>query len=144
MKIGIRVIVIVSIFLWSHLTWSDAEQRADPDNKELTALGAQVYVEHCAVCHGKNLEGEPNWRTPKADGTLPAPPHDPSGHTWHHSDDVLFKLTKFGLSAFIGKEYPTSMPIYNEVLTDEEIWAVLAYIKSTWPMQIKEAQQRAR
>ena len=28
------------------------------------AMGAQLYAENCASCHGAALEGEANWRTP--------------------------------------------------------------------------------
>ena len=122
---------------------SASDSMADPTNKELTNLGVKVYTKQCASCHGENLEGEPNWSTRKSDGKLPAPPHDPSGHTWHHSDDLLFKLTKFGIAAIAGPDYPTDMPAYIDVLSDKEIWAVLAYIKSTWPERIIEAQIRA-
>ena len=53
--------------------------------------GQTLYVEECASCHGANLEGQPNWRTPDANGVLPAPPHDASGHTWHHDNQLLFE-----------------------------------------------------
>lgn len=118
------------------------EFSADPTNSQLTQLGDKVYTQHCAVCHGVNLEGQPNWRVMKPDGKLPAPPHDASGHTWHHSDEVLFILTKYGVSKLIGREYPTDMPVYENLLTDHEIVAVIAYIKSTWPKEIAEAQDR--
>ena len=106
----------------------------DPDH---VAFGREVYAQHCAACHGENLEGEPNWRMRKADGRLPAPPHDASGHTWHHTDDVLFALTKQGPAALVGGDYETDMPAYEGVLSDDEILAVLAYIKSTWPDDIR-------
>jgi mono/diheme cytochrome c family protein len=32
------------------------------------------------------------------------------------------------------------MPAFAGTLTDEEIWAVLAYIKSAWPEEIRKAQ----
>lgn len=115
---------------------------ADPTDSQLTQIGNTVYTQHCAVCHGVNLEGQPNWRVMNADGKLPAPPHDASGHTWHHSDEVLFLLTKYGVSKLIGKEFATDMPVYDNVLTDHEILAVIAYIKSTWPREIAEAQDR--
>lgn len=116
--------------------------QADSGNEMLTTQGKGIYDIHCASCHGVNLEGEPNWWQKKPDGKLPAPPHDQSGHTWHHSDKVLFNLTKHGLSALIGTEYPTDMPVYADILSDEEIWAVLAFIKSTWPEEIKEIQSQ--
>jgi mono/diheme cytochrome c family protein len=94
-------------------------------------LGKAFYVQHCASCHGVNLEGQPNWQTRKADGKLPAPPHDDSGHTWHHSDDQLFKITKFGTSAIV-PDYESDMVGFEGKMSDPEIKAVINFIKSTW------------
>jgi len=113
---------------------------ADATDPELVALGAAVYEQHCAACHGTELEGEPNWRRRKADGTLPAPPHDATGHTWHHSDDLLFRLTRDGPGIIAGEDYRTTMPAYDGILSDREIWSVLAYIKSHWPADIQKVQ----
>lgn len=115
--------------------------RADADDADLVALGRTVYAEHCAECHGKNLEGEPGWRTPKADGTLPAPPHDENGHTWHHGDELLFRYTKEGGEAVVPPGFKSGMPPFGDILTDEEIWAVLAFIKSTWPDPVRRRQE---
>lgn len=101
------------------------------------ALGQRLYVQHCASCHGKNLEGEPNWRRRKPDGKLPAPPHDATGHTWHHSDKLLFRIVKFGTASIAPRGYKTDMPGYKDVLSDDEIRAVLAFIKSRWPTDIQ-------
>lgn len=102
-------------------------------------MGQAVYTENCASCHGANLEGQLNWRVPGPDGRLPAPPHDETGHTWHHDGYTLFRLTKYGTAALIGDpDYENNMPIYQDVLTDDEIIAVLSYIKSTWPQEIRD------
>ncbi len=111
-----------------------------PVEGELVALGEQIYKLQCAVCHGVNLEGQPNWRERKPNGRLPAPPHDATGHTWHHDDATLFALTKYGLAALTGTPVETDMPVYDGVLTDREIRAALAYIKSKWPKKIRERQ----
>ena len=108
-----------------------------PGDASVVSLGAEVYAQNCASCHGENLEGEPNWRVRKADGRLPAPPHDASGHTWHHTDDVLFQLTKYGPAALVGGDYESDMPAYQGTLSDSEISASLAFIKSTWPQDIR-------
>ncbi len=105
---------------------------------DVVAVGASVYQENCASCHGANLEGQPDWRSPGEDGRLPAPPHDASGHTWHHDGETLFQLTKYGVGALINDpDYASNMPIYDGVLSDDEIIAVLSYIKSTWPDDIR-------
>ena len=100
--------------------------------------GAEIYSAQCASCHGENLEGAQDWRAPLADGRLSAPPHDETGHTWHHPDAILFQITKFGTAAMVGGTYESDMNGYEEVLSDEEILAVLAYIKSSWPYHIIE------
>ena len=115
--------------------------RADVDDARQVALGTVVYRDHCASCHGANLEGQPDWKSRKPDGRLPAPPHDETGHTWHHPDDMLFQITKLGLKPPMAPAgYQSDMPAFGAVLTDEQIWAVLAYIKSKWPEKIQARQ----
>ncbi len=107
------------------------------------AQGEALYAQNCAACHGANLEGQPDWRTPDADGRLPAPPHDETGHTWHHPDRMLFEYTKLGgreALARQGVEFDSGMPGFDDVLTDREIWNILAYIQSTWPERERAAQ----
>ena len=104
----------------------------EPVTVEQVALGRTVYAENCASCHGANLEGQPDWKRRLDNGRMPAPPHDESGHTWHHSDKALFRITKGGLGAVV-PDYESDMPAFGSKLSDEEIAAVLAYIKSTWP-----------
>ncbi len=111
--------------------------RLRPDDAATVALGAEVYGAECATCHGSALEGRPDWRSPGADGLLPAPPHDATGHTWHHDDATLFALTKLGLAAMMDDAPPSAMPAFEGVLTDAEIVAVLSYIKSTWPADVR-------
>ncbi len=111
----------------------------DITNQKQVALGKTLYAQQCAVCHGKNLEGQtPNWRQPLPDGTFPAPPHDATGHTWHHPDKMLFDITKFSRSGGSKNLPPTTMPAFKDKLTDSEIWAVLSYIKSQWPLEIQQ------
>ena len=105
-------------------------------------LGARVYADNCAACHGANLQGQPNWRERNAQGRLPAPPHDATGHTWHHPDDYLFAVTRDGGQAHAPADFKSNMPGFGEQLATREIWAVLAYIKSTWPPQIQDRQAR--
>lgn len=116
----------------------------EPKNKQVTDRGNEIYSTHCAICHGSNLEGQTkDWQTPNEDGKLPAPPHDETGHTWHHSDQLLFNITKYGTAKaanLIG--YRSAMPAYEGILSDEDIIAVLSFIKSTWPKNLQEAHDR--
>ncbi len=109
---------------------------------ELVSLGREVYAQQCASCHGAELEGQPDWQSLLPTGGRPAPPHDETGHTWHHPDQLLFQLTKFGGQPFVPADYQSNMPAFADILTDEEIVAALAFIKSTWPRQIQAQQDR--
>lgn len=115
---------------------------ADATDLKLVEYGSQVYNAQCADCHGDKLQGQPNWRTRKPDGVLPAPPHDASGHTWHHSDRLLFDYTKKGGQALMPEGVKSGMPGFGHILNDHDIWAVLAFIKSTWPEEIQERQSK--
>lgn len=103
--------------------------------------GATLYLESCASCHGKNLEGQPDWRSPLASGLLPAPPHDASGHSWHHPDRVLIGITTLGLKPYAGADYESAMPAFGETLTPDQILAIVEFIKSTWPEKQRTYQQ---
>jgi len=95
--------------------------------------GAATYALHCAACHGAKLEGQPDWRRRLPNGRMPAPPHDESGHTWHHPDDVLFGITKRGLvPPYAPPGYESDMPAFAGKLSDHEIRSVLAWIATHW------------
>ncbi len=144
-KIGLGLLAAACAFLVVSITaalWFGKQPLADPDAAQQVMRGKAVYAQHCASCHGVQLEGQPNWRERLASGRMPAPPHDASGHTWHHPDSVLFGITKHGLvpGKYAPPGYQSDMPALAGVLSDEEIWAVLAYIKSSWPPEIRKAQ----
>ena len=110
-----------------------------PDDAAVVASGEALYALHCAVRHGAQLEGQPDWRQLGPDSLLPAPPHDETGHSWHHPDQVLFDLTKYG-PAYFEEGYASAMPAFEDILTDAEIIAVLAFIKSSWSDLIRARQ----
>jgi mono/diheme cytochrome c family protein len=113
-------------------TWPWLADRMAGDAATI-ARGETLYAERCASCHGARLEGQPNWQSPLPSGRLPAPPHDASGHTWHHPDGVLFRITREGTAAVVGGGYESDMPGFEGILGDEDIQAILAFIKSKWP-----------
>lgn len=117
--------------------------RIDAGDPTRLAHGRKIYAQQCASCHGANLEGQPRWRQRLPNGRMPAPPHDASGHTWHHPDAVLFSIIKNGLVAGVTAPdgYVSDMPAFGPALSDEDIISVLAYIKSTWPKKMATAQQ---
>ena len=121
--------------------WPGSSSIADATDRQQVLLGQNIYQRNCASCHGPKLEGQPSWQIRKSNGRLPAPPHDETGHTWHHPDRDLFKITKDGMRPPVAPEgYESDMPPFSGVLTDREIWAVLAFIKSSWPTRIQRLQ----
>jgi mono/diheme cytochrome c family protein len=105
------------------------------------ALGQELYEIHCASCHGLELKGEANWQVQNEDGSFRAPPHDASGHTWHHSDDLLLQTMRLGGARLPDNIVGTSrMPAFEEVLDEQQMTAVITYIKSTWPEDIRLIQ----
>ena len=131
------------LFALAFLLPNSAMADHELDNRDLRN-GRALYKNHCASCHGVKLEGQPNWRRIGKDGLLPAPPHDASGHTWHHDNQLLFDYTKFGGKALMEARgitrFKSGMPGLGDVLTDDEIWDILAYIRSTWPDRIRSIQ----
>lgn len=140
-----RVTVLVGAFLavvaGALVYLRNGPVRIDPSDRQQVALGKRLYATACASCHGANLEGQPDWQRRLPNGRLPAPPHDAGGHTWHHSDAFLMRTTKLGPAAYPAG-YQTDMPAFEGVLSDREIAAILAYIKSEWPADIRARQDR--
>ena len=134
--ISITTILAVSVYLY--FGSQQLDEHIPHKDAQAVAKGKAIYFAECASCHGSSLEGQANWKQRDPNGYLPAPPHDVSGHTWHHDDQLLFKLTKFGVQSIAGKEYKSNMPAFEKKLTDEQIWHVLAYIKSEWPKDLAE------
>ena len=132
--VGLAAAILI---LWR----GSAATEAAVQDQAVIALGQRLYAENCATCHGADLEGQPDWQTPLANGRYPAPPHDETGHTWHHPDDILFRIVKEGTAAIVGGGYESDMPGFADVLSDAEIRAVLAYIKSTWPERERTYQE---
>ena len=106
----------------------------------LVADGRKVYAAYCASCHGVNAEGAPSWATPGPDGLHPPPAHDDSGHTWHHSDRVLYETIRDGMGDPLRPNLPLRMPAFGDKLSDSEIRAVIAYFKSLWTEEHRQYQ----
>ena len=142
LTISVAGALVAGTLLWI-APWTE-ELTIDSQDAKLVAIGKSVYGKQCASCHGANLEGQPDWKERLPNGRLPAPPHDVSGHTWHHSDQQLFEITKYGLAKYAGPGYQTDMPKFEGTLSDDEIRAIIGFIKSTWPDREREAQERIK
>ncbi len=131
---------LVGAIAWA--AWRGGSPAIDASDAQLVAAGRQVYGQYCASCHGEHLEGQPAWRERGANGRLPAPPHDASGHTWHHPDAVLIEIVSAGLETgrYAQPGYRSDMPGFATMLSEQQIRASLAYIKSRWPEGLRQHQ----
>ena len=88
------------------------------------SVGAQVYADYCAACHGPNGEG----RTEIA----AAPALDSSEHAWHHADGQLQQIILDG---------GQTMPAFRDTLSNQEVIAVVRYFQTWWADGQLQSQQ---
>jgi S-disulfanyl-L-cysteine oxidoreductase SoxD len=129
-------IVSVVMAIGMGLTVAACGARELSADSEVLATGEALYEQHCAACHGANLEGQPNWKVPDSNGVYPAPPHNRDGHTWYHPDSVLLEIIAQG-----GTMPKTAMPAFGDKLNQDEMEAILVYIKSFWGSEELEFQR---
>ncbi len=137
--------MVIGYAVWQFFTEDEQTGSTwiEPASGERLAQGKALYDVYCASCHGVNLEGQASWRQRMANGRLPAPPHDVSGHTWHHTDSQLVEMIEIGFVGGVNapEGYQSDMPAFGKVLSEEQIALILAYIKSVWPQEALEAQR---
>jgi mono/diheme cytochrome c family protein len=113
---------------------------ADAGNSSMVARGKLVYAQTCSSCHGRKLQGQPLWQLIDRYAGQRAPAHDATGHTWQHSDENLFAMTAYGHFPSTPATARSYMPAFHNRLDDRDILAVLAFIKSRWPLGLRAAQ----
>lgn len=106
---------------------------------ETLQLGARLYAENCQTCHG-DRQGK---------GRIPAAPsHGPDGHTWHHSDRNLREVILNGATEMTEQmrrmmgvpDDAPRMPAWKDKLSQDDINAILAYIKTFWTDEQRQLQ----
>ena len=134
---------------------SPGEDIATPDSVatvQAAPKGREIFTSNCAACHGAAGEGQPDWHVSKDDGTLPQPPLNGDGHTWHHADGLLYRVVSQGGKIFEDPSIPSfksAMPAFGDRLSHQEIIEVLTYVKSLWGdktkrgLSIRESQTLA-
>jgi mono/diheme cytochrome c family protein len=137
--VAMLALVVFAVRIGSRATTIDVT-RADPTNAQLVATGKQLYTTRCAGCHGRELQGEVGWPQRRANGTMPATPLDETGATWQRNDRWIFDTIKHGGQATTTAGTTSTMPAMGEGLADAEIWAIISYIKQSWPANIQAAQ----
>lgn len=131
MVVAASFAVIISVVVAPRLR--NADLPAYTESSPLVQQGAAIYASDCAACHGANLEGT------LAHGLGP-PPLDASGHAWLHSDMTLFQMVKFGTANCQPSAGQPQMPNFGDQLNDRSIQAVIAFIKSRWPLDTRIVQ----
>ena len=137
------IALVIAYILWLSLTVRQPvviNQTAVPPLPPLDGnkvmQGEALYIQYCAQCHGVDLKGSPTWKEPLADGSFPPPPHDSSGHTWHHPDEQLLDIVANGGDP----AYNSKMPAFKDKLTMNEMSAILEFFKSKWGGEEREFQ----
>lgn len=118
-----------------------ADTALPPLDPALVEEGRGVYAKQCASCHGAHAQGAPNWEQPDARGELPAPPHNAEGHTWKHSDAMLYRIVMHGWRDPFNKTERLTMPAFSGVLSPREVRAVITYLKTFWTPEQRRFQQ---
>lgn len=92
------------------------------------ARGNVLFQQNCAECHKPDASGDPNWKQVNAEGKLPPPPLNGTGHAWHHPMPLLQQIVRRG-----GIPMGGSMPAFGDKLSAEQINDILAWVQSHWP-----------
>lgn len=129
--------ILASVAIVSACAPDGSSDPGAPPEQQRVARGGELYQQYCASCHRADLSGDPEWKTPNDDGSYPPPPHDSSGHTWHHSDQVLLEIIRDG------SDFPQSkMPSFGDRLSDDDIGAILEFFKTNWGPEEREYQRQ--
>lgn len=126
------------LFLDSHGGWFDAKvytpyksveelEAFQPKSSEASALalGRSKYEAVCGICHGPDGKGKPGQAPPLA------------GSEWVLTKGInrLARIPLTGVSGTIvvqGKEWNLNMAAMGAALSDEELAAVLTYMRTSW------------
>ncbi len=104
------------------------------------AAGEQLYRASCAGCHG--IPGLSKPVAQPGQRIVPSS-HDEEGHTWQHPDFALFRLVRDGEAvANCDPVDAELMPRFRGAVSDSQLVAILSYIKSTWPEEIRAHHDR--
>jgi len=103
-------------------------EKEDPKKfRELVAEGQKVYIENCHFCHGDKLDG----RGPYAEGFNPVPANFRDvGTIAQLQESFLFWRIATGGPGLPAEAAPwiSSMPVWQEFLTEDEIWKVILFL----------------
>lgn len=122
--LGVGVVIALAIAFWPSGGGSEAGSYPTY-SEEAIATGEQYFQANCATCHGSDGAGNTQAGIPALNGSM---------HAWHHPDSQIAGLIRHG---------GISMPAIGPDWSDEDITAVLAYIKQWWTPEQRAAQAQA-
>lgn len=102
----------------SHIGGKD-EANPTPDTPDTVKEGAEHFQHHCEMCHG--LDGQ-NTGVPFATKMSPPVADLASARVQHYTDGQLKWIIDNGIRF-------TGMPGWKGILTDEEAWNIVRYIR---------------
>ena len=132
-----KYIFIFFVLFYADIALAHSHYPITRDSLEAIKNGKILYNQYCASCHQPNLAGAANWQGLDEDGHRKAPPLNGTGHTWHHTDELLHRMIKYGFAKLI-KNYEGKMMGFGDRISDEGIDNILSYIKSYWKDDIYE------
>ncbi|MGH9685319.1 MAG: c-type cytochrome [Candidatus Acidiferrales bacterium] len=94
-----------------------------PPTQETIREGQIAFSHYCISCHG--LDGQ-NTGVPFADQVSPPVPMLASPEVQGYTDGQLRSVIANGI-------FPSGMPASKELLSDEEIWSIVTYIRHLPP-----------
>ena len=100
-----------------------AEKNPLPDTAETVATGKEAFGHYCVACHG--IDGQ-NTGVPFADRMSPPVPSLASADVQRYTDGQLKWVIDFGVR-------PSGMPGSKGILSDEEMWSMIVYIRHLPP-----------
>lgn len=99
-------------------------ERAEPVPPALLARGESLYQSHCVDCHGQSGEGAPDAYPPLAGNRALG---------MASAANVVRVVLGGGFApATAGHPRPYGMPPFAHVLSDEDVAAVVSYLRQTW------------
>jgi mono/diheme cytochrome c family protein len=99
--------------------------------------GARLFQENCALCHGPEGQGHPDWQTP---GVVAAPPLNGTGNEWKRSRAEMIAIVQTGAK----RNGVAVMPGWKDRLTDAEIADIVSWFQALWSPEAYAKWQRAQ
>jgi len=106
------------------------------------ARGAQLFGERCALCHGPEGQGHPDWQRPSDGAFAAAPPLNGTGNDWKKSRQELAQVIKQGVRRKADKA--VIMPSMQGKLSERDVEDILNWVQSLWPADVYDSWNKTQ